>query len=163
MHTTKTWILVADGAYARILENRGPRTGLKQLATMTCESSRLPSRELADTERGRVFQSGSAKRSAMERPDDPHQREKEKFAVELAAHLDKHIHNYDRLVLIAAPQMLGWLRQALSQHVVDRLYAELAKDLTPVANDELPKHLEDVIVIEDTSPDFSAQFTDTKP
>ncbi|WP_428543039.1 hypothetical protein [Profundibacter sp.] len=32
MKTRRTWILIADGASARILENTGPGTGLNELA-----------------------------------------------------------------------------------------------------------------------------------
>ncbi len=55
---------------------------------------------------------------------------KEAFATEVAKILHNMVLNYDRLILIAAPVVLGCLRQHLSQHVICKVVQEIDKDLT---------------------------------
>lgn len=162
MKATRTWIVIADGSHARILENNGPKTGLRQVMKTNYEPARAHARDLTDGERGRVFQSVGSLRSALELTD-PKEREKENFSKLISDYLDENKALFDRLVLVAGPQMLGRLRHDLSAQVSERLYAELAKDLTPISTNDIPTHLEDIMVIGTERPDFSVQFVDAKP
>lgn len=53
--------------------------------------------------------------------------------------------HFARLVLVAGPQMLGDLREALSPPVRAALLGELDKTLTEVALADLPEHLADIL------------------
>ncbi len=48
---------------------------------------------------------------------------------------------FDRLVIVAPPQVLGALRGALSSTVRARVASEVSKDLMNCSSYELPKHL----------------------
>jgi protein required for attachment to host cells len=79
---------------------------------------------------------------------DPHREEKRNFAkdlaVMLAAELEKK--SFDRLILIAPPQMLGDLRAHLSDAVGKTVSASLDLDLTKTPDDKIASHLRDVVI-----------------
>lgn len=149
----QTWIVVADGAAARILAYQGPRNPLKPVEEFTHINE--PSRELVTNKRGRVFQSADntrfnmtdTARSAMENPTDPHEHEKQVFAREIAEFLEENRKAFDRLILAAAPKVLGDLRTLLTEEIRAGISAELDKDLTKIADEDLPEHLQEVLNI----------------
>lgn len=149
MKPITTWILIADGARARVLENTGPGKGVAEVAGLEFTDERLRSRDIMADRPGRAFASAGDGRSAMERPTDPVEKRQSDFARSLAAKLDRKRRQkaFDRLVLVAAPAALGHLRGALSPQLRELVTAELAKDLTKVPNPEIPRHLEDVLVV----------------
>ena len=73
MKSNSLWILVADGARARLFCYHGPNEILQLVENGEFSHINKPSRELVSTKRGRVFHSADSSRSAMERPTDPHE------------------------------------------------------------------------------------------
>ena len=149
MKPVRTWILIADGARARIVLNEGPGSGVTAVEGGLFEQDLKPTREIMADRAGRTFDSAGTGRHAMEQPTDPVRQEKRHFAHHLADHLADAVakNAFDRLVVVAAPSALGDLRAAMSDKVRDRIHAELPKDLTKVPNDKLASHLEDVIAL----------------
>ena len=143
MKKTVTWILVADGARARILKNEGPGKGLHPAVDETFEQPLPPTRELGVERPGRVQESATSERHAMVPRVDWHRFEKTKFARSMAKLLDAAAArgDFDRLVLVAPPKTLGDLRAALGPRCRALVSGELAKDLTQVTVAELPDHL----------------------
>ncbi|MBK5946126.1 hypothetical protein CCR83_06595 [Rhodobacter veldkampii DSM 11550] len=130
------WVVVADGEKALILENTGD---LRQ------PQLRLIEREEADTEMpgadtappGRVFESmAGGRRSAMDQPDYG-RLVGERFAADLVEMLTRRARagEFDKLVLVAPPQVLGALRDEMDDALRAVVVAELPKTLTkhPVA------------------------------
>ncbi|MFQ5959726.1 MAG: host attachment protein [Alphaproteobacteria bacterium] len=142
-----TWVVIADGARARIVATEGPRTGLAPLREMESTASRMPTRELGVERPGRAFESADVLRHAMEPRVDWHRFEKEQFAKSVAAIVDDAAgrRRFDALILVAPPRTLGDLRKALAQTTRAKVTAELAKDLTNVPLHELPRHLGGVV------------------
>jgi protein required for attachment to host cells len=148
-----TWILIADGGRARLFEQeRGART-FKPVAERDFVGARAQSREIASDRPGRTFDSsgrgqpgdvGSHGRHAMEPGTDPQRYAEYEFARELRDHLQKaaNEHRFDRLVLVAAPKILGDLRSLLPKPVQDTIVAEVNKDLTRTPTAELGAHLD---------------------
>src|SRR5512138_1613055 len=149
MKPTRSWIVIADGAQARILENHGPGKGLVALPSEAMHQTLRPSREINADRPGRTHDRMGPGRHAMEPPSDPHREEKRRFADLLADHINAAAlkHSYDRLVLVAPPKTLGDLRKALSKEAAARLDGELPKDLTKIPDHELPEHLGPVIAV----------------
>lgn len=147
MKPVRTWVLVADGSRARVLENLGPGKGLHQLPGWHQETDLPPSHELGTDRPGRSFDSHGTGRHAMESPSDPHRELKRDFAKEIAARLDADLAKgaYDKLVVVAAPATLGDLRDALSPHVKAVVAGELDRDLTRTPTDEIAGHLASVL------------------
>jgi protein required for attachment to host cells len=139
-----TWILIADGARARVLEQQKDYAALEPaFEGEEFTGTTAQSRQIASDRPGRSFDSGGEGRHAMEPPTDPQRHAKFEFARELAEHLEKAANErrFERLVLVAAPQALGDLRDLLPKAVRARVIAEIDKDLTKVPRQELGKHL----------------------
>ena len=143
MKKTVTWILVADGARARILKNEGPGKGLQPAIDKAFEQALPPTREIGTDRPGRVQESANSARHAMVQRVDWHRFEKERFAKSMAKLLDAAAgrNAFDRLILVAPPKTLGDLRAALGQRSRARVTGELDKDLTPITAAELSDHL----------------------
>jgi protein required for attachment to host cells len=149
MKPTRTWILVADGARARVLENTGPGKGVSEVAGMEFAEDALRNREIMSDRPGRSFESADQSRHAMEPPTDPKQLAETAFVTGLVEMLDDKFKagEFDRLVLVAAPRALGDIRKALPKELAQVVYGELAKDLTKVPNTEMEKHLGEVMAV----------------
>ena len=148
MKPTRTWILIADGARARILSNDGPGHGLKALEGFEFSGDHSATHDLVDDREGRSFSSHGHGRSAYEPLTDPHRELKTKFAHQLADVLANGLATdaYDRLVIVASPVTLGDLRAAMSGHVQAKIVGEVAQDLTKLPNDNIAGHLKHVLV-----------------
>lgn len=145
MKPIKTWILIADGSRAHIVENTGPGRGLHQLPD---KSWTAPQSVDFEDGPGRSFGSVGSLRHKME----PHQGNKEPgeaFARTLFEDLTKlkRARRFDRLVLCAPPAMLGSLRKQLPEQLKSCVTAEVAKDLVHIAPAKLPDHFSHVLAI----------------
>lgn len=149
MKPTTTWILIADGAHARIFSNSGPGKGIVAVKGGVMEGDHRPDDELVSDSLGRSFESSGNMRHAIAPRTDPHRELKRTFAVQLAEMLDQRLAEkaYDRLVIVAPPSALGDLRAALSEHVKPLVSAELNKDLVKTPTVELPQHLAEVLAV----------------
>jgi len=149
MKPTTTWILIADGARARIFANFGPGKGISPVEGGEFKSDHAPNRELGSDRPGRTFESADVARHAIDPAQDLHRELKRAFATRLAAYVEERLaeNAFSRLVLVAPPVTLGDLRTALSKAVRERVSAELDKDLTNTPVEELPKHLATVMAV----------------
>ena len=133
------WIVVANAAKVRIFSPAPPAPRLKDQATETRQSDtkepaqsrlievatldhpegRLKSQSIDADRPGRSFESAGAKRHAMSREVDPKKQEAIAFAKEVAERLESaRVHGeMDRLILVAAPEFLGLLRDDLTSEL----------------------------------------------
>ena len=147
MKKTVTWVLIADGAQARVLENTGPGKGLKQVEGLDWEIEPLQAQDIVSDRPGRSHSSVGSGRSAMEPKTDPVDHRETEFVKSLAAVLDRKQQQgaFDRLVIAAAPIALGDIRKAISANVRNTIVAELNKDLTNLPTAQLDQHLDGII------------------
>ncbi|WP_224703025.1 host attachment protein [Devosia aquimaris] len=147
MKKTITWILIADGAQARVLENTGPGKGLAQVKGLDWSIEPLQAQDIVTDRPGRSFSSAGPGRSAMEPKTDPVEHRETEFVKSVAATLDAKLQEgaFDRLVVVAAPIALGDLRKAMTPNVQKAVMAEINKDLTNLPTAQLPQHLEGVL------------------
>ena len=148
MKPVKTWILIADGARARVLQNDGPGHGLHAVEGLVFHGDHSATHDLVSDREGRSYSSHGAGRSAIDSHSDPHRELKKKFAHRLADMLARGLeqHTYDRLIIVAPPGALGDLRAAISGHVRAKVVGEVAHDLTKTPNGEVADHLKGVLV-----------------
>lgn len=145
-----TWVVIADGARAFVMANRGPGTGLSLVPGTMREKEVPKTTELGTDRPGRSFNSDrSGMRHGMEPRVDWHQFEKQKFAHAMAKLLDeaRTRNAFDRLVLVAPPETLGELRAKLDKQTQALVTGELAKDLTKHPIPDLPDHLDGVVKV----------------
>lgn len=138
-----TWVVIADGARARILANAGPNTGLVPVPGTARSQPTPKTSDLGSDKPGRSFSSVGDSRSAVDN-SDWHAFEKQKFAHEIAGLLDAACTagDFDALVVVAPPETLGELRHSLHAATRAKVTGELAKDLTKHALADLPGHLD---------------------
>ncbi len=135
-----TWVLVADGEKALFLRNdldaQDPDLNVQQLK----QQENPPDREQSANRPGRKYDTGFQQRSAME-DTDWHELAKERFADELAEILYKRVHagEFERLVIVSPPTVLGEIRQKMHKEVAAAVVAEIPKTLTNHPIDKIEK------------------------
>lgn len=149
MKKTTTWILIADGTQARVLEHHGPGKGLTTVKGLDWSIEPLQSKDIDSDRPGRGHSSGGSSRSSMEPKTDPAQHREAEFIRTVAQVLDRKVQEgaFDRLVIAAAPIALGNLRKAMSDHVKKAVVAELDKDLTNIPSPAVDKHFDGIIAV----------------
>ncbi len=125
------WVIVADGEKALFLRNQGDSRfpNLEVVQEMAQENP--PTREQGSDRPGRYNDGPTVHRSAVQ-DTDWHRLNKDRFANEIAGRLYRLAHKgeFDDVVLIAPPRVLGEMRQKLHQEVGDKARAEIPKTLT---------------------------------
>lgn len=137
---TGSWVMVADGEKALFLENAGDARDL-HLKVIRKEEQDNPSTSEQGTDRpGRMSDGPSGHRSAVKNTDW-HKLQEHRFAKDLADILYRHAHDgrFERIVVVAAPSVLGDLRAELHEEVQSRVVAEIPKTLTGHPIDEIER------------------------
>jgi len=140
--TNGTWVLIADGEKALFLRNSIDAIA-PTLDVVRKDEQENPSDYAQSANRpGRAHDKGVGQRSAME-DTDWHELAKERFAHDLSDTLYKYAHRgaFERIVLVAAPHVLGDLRGQLHKEVREKVAAEVPKDLTHHPLDKVEKML----------------------
>ncbi len=147
MKPIHTWIVIADGASARVFETHGSAERLAVVENMTMTGDHRANHEILADRAGRTNESVGSTRHAIEPATDPHRDLKRTFAQHVVDTLDARLagKSFDRFVLVAPPQALGDLRAALSPALRAVLHAEIAKDLIKTPQTEITAHLKDVV------------------
>lgn len=125
------WILVADGEKALFLRNEGNVKCPNFQVVREMKEDNPPTREQGTDQPGRFFDAGMPNKSGYEETD--WQRiGKERFAEKVAERLYKSAHRgeFEKLIIVAPPVVLGTLRKAMHKEVAQRVVEELPKTLT---------------------------------
>lgn len=142
MKPPRTWILTANGTVARVFDYT-PLDGLA--AVEGHEWSAPPGPEYSDSQGMSHSRFGQSQHrmAAHTGPDHEHL----VFAREIATELETAHRKgeFESLVLIAAPAMLGLLRDELDKDVRDTVRIELDKDLTRMPTAELETYLSEMM------------------
>jgi protein required for attachment to host cells len=154
MKPVRTWVLIADGGHAKVLETRGPGSGLEAQADMTFSVDLPRSHEILTDRAVRSYESRGHARHAKGDSVDPHRELKRAFAKQLGKELLTRLSEdrFDRLVLVAPPPALGDLRAALPRAVRARVVGEVAQDLVKTPKARLWPHLAQVLGPEPVGP-----------
>ena len=140
MRKRKTWFIIADGGRARFVE-RDEQGAYRTISSFVSTELKASSRDLATERPGRVHESATTARHAIEPKTDLKEAAKEDFVRYVADQVQSEQENFDDLVLVAPPRVLGQLRETLAKSVADAVTWDLAKDLTKVPDHELSEHL----------------------
>lgn len=140
-----TWILIADGAKARVVEQDKESRRYRPAFEEAHFGTTAQSKEIASDRPGRSFDSAGEGRHAMEPSTDPQRYAKLSFARDLADRLTQAANRqeFDRLILVAAPRTLGDLRSVLPDSVKSKVAVEIDKDLTNTPDQDLGRHLDE--------------------
>jgi protein required for attachment to host cells len=137
------WVVVADGEKALFLRNEGDAIYPNLEVVRQLREDNPPTREQGVDRPGRFSDGPGAHTSAVEETDW-HRIAKERFADEIAGRLYKYAHrgDFDHVVLVAPPVVLGEMRKKLHKEVEERVAAEIPKTLTNRPLDEIEKALQ---------------------
>ncbi|WP_425093502.1 host attachment family protein [Tropicimonas sp. S265A] len=140
-----TWIVVADGEKALFLRNKTDDEDPYFDVRDKDEQDNPKDIDQSANRPGRMPDPGPGQFSAMD-DTDWHELAKERFAADLADKLYERVHagKMERIVLVAAPKILGELRKNLHQEVEACVVGEIDKTLTnhPVTE------IEDIVAAE---------------
>jgi protein required for attachment to host cells len=125
-----TLVMVGDGSRAVFFRNTGSLQQPSLAVENVFEQDNPPTREQGTDRPTRGPTSFAAPRGNIEGPDW-HQLNEARFASEIADKLYKmaHANQFERLIIVAPPKVLGVLRQSLHKEVLDRIEAEVPKEL----------------------------------
>lgn len=133
------WILVANGAHARLFERRSFTEPLVEMTDWIDPAGRMSARE---TERAPLGQS-LAGRAGLAPREDLKQLHRSAFAQDLAAHLREAVLNQrmKQLALIVSNPFMGELLAHLDASVQKVLCAQHVLDLTSLSLSDLDQRL----------------------
>ncbi len=115
MKPVKTLVVLADDRQARVLVNSGVGKGLAEIAEY--DAGTLSGADIAYSDTpGRSQSAPGGAHHAMEPSSSEERQNRERFARDLIAELEKTWTRggYDRIVMAAPPKMLGVLREQLT-------------------------------------------------
>lgn len=127
-----TWVLVADEAIARILEQPAGGGALLPVEALTDPDAHAREREMHHSPHGRRAGGGQAQGTAtVSAGDSERHQHAQRFAARIAERLaDCHREQrFQALHILAAPRLLGYLRQALHPTVAAAVVSEQDKDV----------------------------------
>ena len=139
---TATWILVADGARARLFETQ--RTGtLSELGCYTNAEIRNGTRGLTTDRAPTVNESVGSARHSIEPHTSLREKAASRFAHSLREVLDvgQSAHRFEHLVLIAPPRFLGALHKVFDKQLRGCVVAEIRRDFTQMSPGDISARL----------------------
>lgn len=147
MKSMRTWVLIADGGHAKVLETDASRQGLEAQADMDMSVELPPSRDLVSDRPVRSYESRGHARHAKGDKVDPHRELKRAFAKSVGKALETRLAagRFEKLVVVAPPPALGDLREAFPKKVRAKVVAEIAQDLVKTPKARIWSHLEAVL------------------
>jgi protein required for attachment to host cells len=155
MHTT--WVIAADSERARIFELSDRGDKLQEIEDMFNPEGRQQEREINTDREGRFAQGANAGSSpsnpgpgARSNPGhtaEPQQtireHDIEMFTKQVVRYIDqaRNEHRFDKLRVIAAPKMLGLIRQNLSKEAQKMVEEEIPKNIAGLEEHEVAEYL----------------------
>lgn len=125
------WILVANQAQAKIYSATRIPGNLVLMGTMKHAEGAAHTRDLISNAPGRAYNRVGPARHGMEPETGVKEEERRKFVKEIVGRLQTaHLRGeFERLVLLAAPAVLGVIRKTLNGDLIKTVIKEIPKDV----------------------------------
>ena len=125
-------IVVADSRQANFFDASKPGGPWAQRGSLHNEVAGMKDRDLETDREGRRFGGTAGHHHGVDGERSTERHEMTNFAREVAQNIEaaRVAHEFDKLVIVAGPRMLGLLREELPQPCREVLAAEIAKDLS---------------------------------
>jgi protein required for attachment to host cells len=142
----KTWVLVADSSRARFFSIDNPKGPLKEFEDRVCPGARMHGIERLTDGTTRAHRHGN-EHHTFPPPAPTKDQEVIDFAREVATRADagRIQGDFERLVLVAAPDFLGTLRKKLPAPTAKLVDRTIDKNLTQLSAAEIRRHLPEII------------------
>lgn len=137
-----TWVLVAENSRARLFDWQSQDV-LHEISDLSHPESRLHERDLVSDKPGRIFDGAGEGRHARQAPTSAKHHESQTFAKEIVAMLEQSRcrNEFEHLVIMAAPQFLGQLREEMPPSLQKTVLHEIDKNLAQHPVEDIRKHL----------------------
>lgn len=134
----KTWVVVADRSRARIFTVATPKGPLTEFEDLVHPEARAHERDLTSDRPGR-----SSDNHVLGTAHGTHDQQAHAFAREIAERLEhgRVGAQFEQLVVVAAPDLLGMLRKAMNSHVTKMVVREMHKNVTQQSATDIRKLL----------------------
>ena len=127
----RNWILVANQAEAQIYSSDRLPGNLSLVEVLGNAEGTARARDLVSDAPGRAYDSHGSGRHAMEPNTGVKEEQRRRFVKEMVERLQtaRVKGDFDRLVLLAAPAVLGVIRKTLNPELEKTVIKEIPKDL----------------------------------
>jgi len=139
MSKPKIWALVTNGVRARILRALDD-SGRNYPPELISRSRSIHLRNIISDKSGQTFSSARRdRRSQIGSDSDPIRRDMQDFAYEIIQQLESHrrAREFDKLIVLAAPNMLSILKEQTPQMLRHMIYYEHATNVVRLPESEL--------------------------
>jgi len=138
------WILVANQAEARIYSTDRIPGKLTLVNILTNKEGAAHARDLTSDAPGRVHDRMGSARHSMEPDTGVKEEGRRRFVKQMVGRLDQAcLHgDFKRLVLLAAPAVLGVIRKSLSGELAKTVVKEIPKDVIGQGMEKIQAQLE---------------------
>jgi protein required for attachment to host cells len=133
------WILVANQAEAQIYSAKRLPGSLTLVGTLTNEEGAAHARDLTSDAPGRVHDRMGQARHSMESENGVKNETRRRFVKDMVDRLDIACSrgDFDQLVLLVAPAVLGVTRKTLSRKLAKVILKEIPKDVVGQGMDKI--------------------------
>lgn len=140
----RIWILVANQAEAQIYSCKRLPGSLALVATLTHEEGSAHARDLVSDAPGRVHDRTGNARHMMEPDTGVKEESRRRFVKEMIGRLEvaHQRHDFDELVILAAPAVLGVIRKTMSIGLSRAVIREMPKDVIGQGLDKIQAQLQ---------------------
>lgn len=142
----KVRVVVADERAATLFDLASPSAPLERVGTVDNPEAALPPREIESDRPGRGF-AGAAGANHRHAYDGERASRRWRAQIDLARQIAETLdegrvkREFDRVVLMAGPRMLGLIREALPAPTRALVWAEVPKDLAHVDEREIKDYV----------------------
>jgi protein required for attachment to host cells len=139
----RIWVLVANQAEAAIYSMDRLRGSLTPVETLLHAAGRARVQDLISDAPGRAQDRVGPARHSMEPDVGFKAEETRRFARQIVDNLKVGLeqHNFERLILVAAPAFLGVIRKELSAQLAEAVIEEIPKDMVGRDVKEIQEHM----------------------
>lgn len=144
-------VVVADSVLARIFTAETSRSPLKEVENLNHEEGRLHERDLTSDLSGK-FAGRDGGGHSYTVATEPKKHELSEFARRIATYIDdeRKANHWSSLILVAAPTMLGELRNHLSNDTKNNIVREVAKNFVDQRAEDIRNHFPKSLLSEAT-------------
>jgi protein required for attachment to host cells len=138
-----TWLVVADNSKARIFSVDSRKGPIEEIESIVHTEARLHEQNMTSDLPGRSNGKGGGGGHAYQDEVSPKEQENINFARKIANQLDaaRKDGKFKQVLLVAAPEFLGKLRNQLTAQTQKLACFELAKNLSHLGAKEIREHL----------------------
>lgn len=140
------WVVVADSVRARVFRLDNGRR-LEELDDLLAPEDRLKNQDIDSDRGGRSFDSVGGGRHALEKHESPHEHAVKVFARRVVERLEhgRKGGEFGKLVVIAPPKMLGYLRECSTDELEHTVVCSIHKELTREKPSRIAEYLPQIL------------------